>query len=326
MNRELLADAPVFLKDFITYMLTIKGKSDNTVSEYFFDLRTFLRYMLVLHNEADLEYFDEISIKEFPVELLKKIDLHDLYEYLSYVAGERLNNARARARKVSSLKSFFKYLTAKANILTDNPTSNLDAPKIPKTLPKYLSLGESKMLLDSIHGDDAIRDFAILTVFLNCGLRVSELVGINISNIKNDTLTVIGKGDKERTIYLNNACLAAIENYMRNERPIDGVKDKNALFLSNRRQRISIKTVQHIVKKRLKEAGLDETKYSVHKLRHTAATLMYKYGNVDVRILQEILGHQELSTTQIYTHLDNEQLRNAAAKNPLADFEPSDSD
>lgn len=323
MKREELDKVPEFLKDFITYMLAIKGKSQKTVDEYFLDIRTFLRYMLVLFNEASLENFDEIEIKDFPVALLDKITLHDLYEYLAYVAGERLNNASSRARKVSSLRTFFKYLNVKAKLIHDNPTKDLDSPKIPKSLPKYLSLGESKMLLDSITGQDSKRDFAMITLFLNCGLRLSELAQININSIRGDTLTVIGKGNKERTIYLNQACLSAVDDYIKNERSMKEPKgnDKNALFLSRLNKRISIKTIQHIVKKRLREAGLDETKYSVHKLRHTAATLMYKHGNVDVRILQEILGHTELSTTQIYTHLDNEQLRAASAKNPLADFE-----
>lgn len=255
--------------------------------------------------------------------MLDKITLHDLYEYLAYVAGERLNNASSRARKVSSLRTFFKYLNVKAKLIHDNPTKDLDSPKIPKSLPRYLSLEESKTLLNSIKGADAKRDYAMITLFLNCGLRLSELAQININSIRGDTLTVIGKGNKERTIYLNKACLNAIEDYKTNERSGEGVKstDKNALFLSRFKKRISVKTIQYVVKKRLKEAGLDETKYSVHKLRHTAATLMYKHGNVDVRILQEILGHQELSTTQIYTHLDNEQLRDASAKNPLADLD-----
>lgn len=323
MKKEELDNLPEFFKDFITYMLAIKGKSEKTVNEYYFDIRTFLRYMLVLYNEASLENFDEISIKNFPVSLLDKITLHDLYEYLAYVAGERLNNASSRARKVSSLRTFFKYLNVKAKLIHDNPTKDLDSPKIPKSLPRYLSLEESKTLLNSIKGADAKRDYAMITLFLNCGLRLSELAQININSIRGDTLTVIGKGNKERTIYLNKACLNAVEDYKTNERSEEGVKshDKNALFLSRFKKRISVKTIQYVVKKRLKEAGLDETKYSVHKLRHTAATLMYKHGNVDVRILQEILGHQELSTTQIYTHLDNEQLRDASAKNPLADLD-----
>ncbi len=321
-NRQLLEDAPFYLRDFITYMETIKGKSSNTVDEYFFDLRTFLRYMLVLKGKAELENFDEISIKDIPVSFIEEITLHDLYEYLSYTLRERLNNANSRARKVSSLRSFFKYLVTKAKLVEANPAAELDSPKKPKVLPRYLSLEESKQLLENVDGNQKYRDYAILTLFLNCGLRLSELCGINLRNIKDDKLTVFGKGSKERTVYLNEACQKAIVDYIQNERPKDGIKapDKDALFLSRLKKRMSIKTIQHVVKLHLEAAGLDSSKYSAHKLRHTAATLMYRYGHVDVRVLQEMLGHTDLSTTQIYTHLDDEQLRTAANNNPLADF------
>ena len=321
-NRQLLDDAPFYLRDFITYMETIKGKSSNTVDEYFFDLRTFLRYMLVLKGKAEIENFDEISIKDIPVSFIEEITLHDLYEYLSYTLRERLNNANSRARKVSSLRSFFKYMVTKAKLVETNPAAELDSPKIPKVLPRYLSLDESKQLLESVDGNQKYRDYAILTLFLNCGLRLSELAGINMRNIKDDKLTVFGKGSKERTIYLNDACQKAIADYIKNERPKDGIKtpDKDALFLSRLKKRMSVKTIQHVVKLHLDAAGLDSSKYSAHKLRHTAATLMYRYGHVDVRVLQEMLGHTNLSTTQIYTHLDDEQLRTAANNNPLADM------
>ncbi|MBR4891337.1 MAG: tyrosine-type recombinase/integrase, partial [Clostridia bacterium] len=244
------------------------------------------------------------------------------YEYLSYTLRERLNNANSRARKVSSLKSFFKYMLNKAKLITYNPAAELDSPKIPKTLPKYLSLEESKKLLESIDGSTKYRDYAIITLFLNCGLRLSELANINLRNIREDKLTVIGKGDKERTIYLNPACIKAISDYIANERPKEGIKApyKDSLFISRLNKRISVKTIQYVVKKHLDAAGLDTTKYSVHKLRHTAATLMYRHGHVDVRVLQEILGHTNLATTQIYTHLDDEQLRCASNANPLADL------
>ncbi len=321
-NKQLLADAPYYLKDFITYMETIKGKSSKTVDEYFLDLRTFLRYMLVLKKQASLENFDEISIRDIPIDFIKEITLHDLYEYLSYTLRERLNNANSRARKVSSLKSFFKYLMNKAKLISFNPAAELDSPKIPKTLPKYLSLDESKKLLENIDGTHKYRDYAMITLFLNCGLRLSELASINLKDIREDKLTVFGKGSKERTVYLNHACMKAIREYLENERPKDGLKgpDRDALFLSRLNKRISVKTIQHVVKKHLEAAGLDTTKYSVHKLRHTAATLMYRHGHVDVRVLQEILGHTNLSTTQIYTHLDDEQLRNPSERNPLADL------
>lgn len=327
-NRQLLDDAPFYLRDFITYMETIKGKSSNTVDEYFFDLRTFLRYMLVLKGKAEIEDFDEIPIKDIPVSFIEEITLHDLYEYLSYTLRERLNNANSRARKVSSLRSFFKYMVTKAKLVETNPAAELDSPKIPKILPRYLSLEESKQLLENVDGNQKYRDYAILTLFLNCGLRLSELCGINIKNIKDDKLTVFGKGSKERTVYLNDACQKAIADYIQNERPKEGIKapDKDALFLSRLKKRMSVKTIQHVVKLHLEAAGLDTTKYSAHKLRHTAATLMYRYGNVDVRVLQEMLGHTNLSTTQIYTHLDDEQLRNAASCNPLASIKKNDAE
>ncbi len=321
--RHLYQDAPSFLKDFITYMEAIRGKSKNTVQEYYFDLRTFLRYMLVLHENASLENFESIEIKNVSIDFIKNITLHDLYEFLSYTSTERLNNANSRARKVAALRSFFKYLHVKAKLIPDNPAKDLDSPKIPKSLPKYLSLDESRSLLSHIEGKDKLRDFAIITLFLNCGMRLSELAGINLKDIKGDKLTVVGKGNKERVIYLNQACIKALEDYIKNERPIEGIKHphENALFISRNKRRLSVKTIQHLVKKHLSAAGLDETKYSVHKLRHTAATLMYQHGNVDVRVLQEILGHTNLSTTQIYTHLDSEQLRHAAESNPLANPE-----
>jgi len=322
MKKIVYDDVPSFLRDFITYMEAIKGKSKNTVNEYYFDLRTFFRFMLVSRGLADFDNFEKIDLSSIDIDFLNTITLHDLYEYLAYTSRERLNNANSRARKVASLRAFFKYLNVKANLIDDNPAKDLDSPKIPKTLPKYLSLDESKNLLKSIDGNDKLRDYAIITLFLNCGLRLSELAGINLNSIKDDKLVVIGKGDKERTIYLNKACLDALNSYVENERPKDGIKalHKNALFISRNKQRISVKTIQHLVKKHLQAAGLDTSKYSVHKLRHTAATLMYRYGNVDVRVLQEILGHTNLSTTQIYTHLDDEQLRNAAGNNPLAEY------
>lgn len=321
--NNLYDDAPYYLKDFITYTEAIKGKAKNTAKEYFFDIRSFLRFMKINRGMASFDEMDNLSINDLTIDFIKTITLHDLYEYLAYTSRERLNNANSRARKVASLRSFFKYLSSKAKLIEVNPANELDSPKIPKSLPKYLSLNESKQLLENIDGSNKIRDYAIITLFLNCGMRLSELAGINLRDVKGDTLTVIGKGNKERTIYLNQACLDAIDDYVKNVRPKAGIKapDQNALFISRNMRRISVKTIQHIVKLHLKAAGLDETKYSVHKLRHTAATLMYKHGHVDVRILQEILGHTNLSTTQIYTHLDDEQLRNAAKSNPLANLE-----
>lgn len=319
MAKNIIDEAPLILKDFLNYMETIKGKSKNTTKEYFYDLRLFLRFMKVYRGMAKEEDFDVIPIQDVDVEFIKSISLSDLYSYMSFLSRERDAVASSRSRKVASIRSFFSYLTNKAKLLDYNPAAELESPKILKRLPRYLNIEESKKLLNSVSGEHRQRDYAIITLFLNCGLRLSELVSINLNKIKNDTLTVIGKGGKERTIYLNKACLKALDAYLR-VRPVEGVKDKNALFLSERKKRISNKTVQYIVKKYIKSAGLDPERYSTHKLRHTAATLMYKYGNVDIRALQEILGHESISTTEIYTHLDSQQLKNAVESNPLADI------
>ena len=313
-------DCPAFLRDFLIYLEVIQGKSKATVSEYHIDLRTFLRYLKCSKGLSSFDNFEQTDVSDVSPDDLKSVTLSFLYEYMYYISSVRKNSGNSRARKVSSIKTFFKYMSTKSGLLTENPAKDLDAPKIPSSLPKYLSLDESIKLLDSIEGEFKIRDYCIITLFLNCGLRLSELVGINISSIKEDSLTVIGKGNKERTVYLNHACKNAIDEYLK-IRPHENVKDRDALFLSKQKKRISTKMVQVIVKKSLENAGLDTSKYSTHKLRHTAATLMYKHGNVDVRALQEILGHKQLSTTQIYTHVDSEQLRDAANKNPLSNIE-----
>ena len=316
-------DCPAFVRDFLTYLEVIQGKSKATVSEYHIDLRTFLRYLKCSKGLSSFDSFDETDISDITPDDLKSVTLNFLYEYMYYISSVRKNSGNSRARKVSSIKSFFKYLSTKAYLLEDNPAKFLDVPKIPSMLPKYLSLDESIKLLDSVDGEFKIRDYCIITLFLNCGMRLSELVGINISDVKEDSLTVIGKGNKERTVYLNAACRSAIDEYLK-VRPHENVKDRDALFLSKQKKRISTKMVQVVVKKSLENAGLDTTKYSVHKLRHTAATLMYKHGHVDVRALQEILGHKNLSATQIYTHVDSEQLREAADKNPLSNIAKKD--
>lgn len=323
------SELPNFLVDYFSYLETIKGKSKNTILGYSYDLRLFLRFILVHKKivDADLsdnDSLDKIYVKDFSLDTLKDITLSDLYSFLSFVNRERTNSSYARARKVASLKSFFNYLTNKARIISQNPSKELESPKILKKLPRYLNIDESKHLLNSIltlNSKNKFRDFAMLTLFLNCGMRLSELVGINLDDVRQNTISVTGKGGKERIIYLNKACIDALNNYMMH-RPVDGVKDKNALFLSSRKTRINKSTVQFIVKKYIKLSGLDPKKYSTHKLRHTAATLMYKHGKVDVRALQKILGHETLATTQIYTHLDNQQLQDALNSNPLADFNP----
>lgn len=315
MKELNFTDAPPILGDFLNYQLVIKGKSKNTVREYYYDLRTFLRYLK--SREADYDNFKSIVISDVTIDLVKKVNLSVLYEYLSFVNTTLSNAATARARKVSSLRSFFKYLTEKAGLLSVNPALELDTPKIKKALPKYLSLTESKKLLNCINGENFERDYCIITLFLNCGMRLSELTNINIKDMKGDTIRILGKGNKERTVYLNNACISAINNYLR-VRPHDGVKDADALFISRENRRISGRMVENIVKKYIKAAGLDPEKYSPHKLRHTAATLLYLYGDVDIRILQEILGHENLNTTEIYTHVENKSIKDAVKKHPLS--------
>lgn len=315
---------PYFLNSFLDYTETILNKSPNTIKEYNYDLNNFLKFILVhfrLTNEKDLS---KVVIRDMSLDILKRITLNDLHAYLAYLTRNKQSKAATRSRKVSSIKTFFNYLTAKANMLELNPAQNLESPKLDRRIPKYLSLEDSEKLLDTVAEQESRnkeRDYAILTLFLNCGMRLSELVNINISDIdfSQKKLNVIGKGNKERTIYLNDACINAVNDYL-NVRPKEKVKidAKNALFLSERRDRISNRTIQHTVKNELKLAGLDSNKYSVHKLRHTAATLMYRYGQVDIRALQELLGHESISTTEIYTHVDNSQVRAAVESNPLS--------
>lgn len=311
-------DMPDIAVEFLNYMFIIKAKSQKTIQEYYYDLRTFFRYIKLIRKSGFKDDdFDSIDVRDITLVDIKNIDLADLYSFMSFRSRVRKNTAITRARKVASLKSFYKYLFIKMKLIEYNPAAELDTPKIVRRLPKYLNIDESVHLLESVDGKNAARDYAILVLFMNCGLRLSELVGININSIRGDTLTVIGKGDKERTIYLNKACLEAVKAYME-IRPVDGVKDKKALFISERKLRISPKTVQYMVKKYIGAAGLDTAKYSTHKLRHTAATLMYKHGHVDIRALQAILGHVSIATTEIYTHIDDDQLRKAVESNPLS--------
>ncbi len=321
MKREDFADLPYLLKKFLTYLEVVKNKSSLTVLEYASDLRTFLRYMKLSHKMVDKNtVFEEIDISDIDEKFLNEITLNDGYEFLLYCKNERNNDSTARARKVTSLKSFFKFLDSRENAIKENPFRELEAPKLKKALPKYLSLEQSRMLLNCVYNDsnpNKERDFCILTLFLNCGLRLAELVGLNLNHIRDDnSMTVTGKGNKERIVYLNSSCIAALNNYLKT-RPVDGVKDREALFISRNKQRISRRTVQNIVENALEKSGLADLGYSTHKLRHTAATLMYQYGDVDVLLLKEILGHENLSTTQIYTHVADDQLRKAVNLNPL---------
>lgn len=305
--------------EYLNYMLTVKNMSIGTAKNYKCELRMFLRFLKKMKTRSK-EKLDFIDISDIDDDFIRGITLSDMYSFISYISIERKNGAQARARKIAAIKSFFKYLESKAKIITQNPARELESPKIDKRNPVYLTLDESKRLLSSVTGKHKERNYCIIVMFLNCGLRLSELVGININNIKEDTLTVIGKGNKERTIYLNDLCLEAINNYMDVRIEPDNEDDKDALFVSGKRKRISQKAIQELLGKYFKQADLTGKKYTAHKLRHTAATLLYKHGGVDIRVLQQILGHESVSTTQIYTHVDAEQLRDAVKLNPLADL------
>ena len=310
---------PPIAVDFLNYYSVIKNRSDLTITEYANDLLTFFRF-LKIENGLEDKYtpFEKIDVKDVTESLISNVTLNDAYKYLAYCKNQRDNNERTRARKVASLRMFYKFLTVQKGIFKENPLQELDSPQIKKSLPKYLTLEESLSLLKAVDGKNRERDYCIITLFLNCGMRLSELVSLNISDIRtNNTLVVTGKGNKERTIYLNDACVDAINAYLP-VRPVDGVKDKNALFISRNKKRISPKTIQCIVKNTLEKAGLGDRDLSTHKLRHTAATLMYQYGDVDVLAIKEILGHENLNTTQIYTHIVDEQLKKAAQANPLS--------
>ncbi len=325
MKREILNAVCPLLRDYLSYCETIKGKSSQTVEQYYIDLTLFFKYLKqergLVEKTVD---FDDIKTDDVEIELLKSVTLTDLYSFIVYCKSERNNQAAARSRKVSSLRMFFKYLTNNLHLLSVNPAAELETPKLRKSLPVHLTLEQSIDLLRAVDGPNKERDYCILTLFLNCGMRLAELCSLNYTDIKPDgSMKILGKGNKERIVYLNDACIEAIAQYMK-VRPNDKIvaKDKNALFISNRGLRISNKTVQHIVKTFLEKAGLGGQGYSTHKLRHTAATLMYQQGNVDIRILKDILGHANLGTTQIYTHVSDTQVQDAFKANPLANIKP----
>jgi len=321
-------DCPQILRDFLSYHENIKGQSKKTVSEYYLDLRMFLRLMKLMKNEmpynTDLE---TISIKDVDLEFVRKITMTDIYDFLSYLSNDRVKNedtfsqergigAAARARKLSAIKSFYKYLTVRTKQLDVNPVQDLEFPKIRRALPKYLTLEQSKALLKAVDGPNDKRDFAILMIFLNCGIRRAELVGLNMSDIYEDRIRVVGKGNKERIVYMGSACRRAIDEYFPERNKIV-LTDNRALFGSRDHNRISVSAVHRIVKKHLAAAGLDASQFSAHKLRHTAATLMLS-GGVDVKTVQEVLGHEHLNTTEIYTHIESTELKIAAEANPLS--------
>ncbi|KXB47814.1 hypothetical protein HMPREF3188_00407 [Tissierellia bacterium KA00581] len=315
-------DCPILLQDYLNYMLTIKGRSMLTVKEYYYDLKRFLKYIIMRKNLFGYNLNSNIDL--IPISNIKKhdindIDITDLHAYISYCDNNFSDSTKTKARKISSIKSFFNYLYNTVELINKNPAEKMELPKLQKRNPIYLTLNESEKLLHAIKSEqndfNRARDLCIILIFLTCGLRISELTGINIDSIKEDKLSVIGKGNKERIVFLNDNCLYAIKKYLE-LRPIS--KNTNALFLSIQKRRISNRTIQLRLKKYIKISGLDPKLYTPHKLRHTAATLMYKYGNVDIRTIQSILGHTSVATTQIYTHLDDEDIKLGISKNPIS--------
>ena len=319
-------DCPQVLKNFLNYHETIKGQSKLTVSEYYLDLRMFLRFMKLMRNEMPLDTpLEDIPIKDIDEKFLESITTSEVLDFLSYLSSERSEHgieASARARKLSAIKSFYKYLTVRTKLIQENPVADLEYPKLRKSLPKYLTMEQSAALLQAVSGPNAKRDYAILMLFLNCGIRRSELVNLNITDVYEDRIRVVGKGNKERFVYFGTPCRKAIDAYLP-ERNKKILTDNKALFGSRNSNRISTDAVHRLVKKALMQAGLDSTQYSAHKLRHTAATMMLS-GGVDVKTVQEVLGHENLNTTQIYTHIENSELKLAAQANPLSKLDFSD--
>lgn len=327
------SDCPTILRDFLTYHETIKGQSQLTITEYHLDLRMFLRFIKLMREDMPINTnLDDINIQSVDLEFIRKITTSEIFDFLSYLASDRPNpdspvsdhgvSASTRARKLSAIKSFYKYLTIRTKQLQENPVADLEYPKLRKSLPKYLTMEQSAALLRSVSGQNQVRDYAILMLFLNCGIRRSELVGLNITDVYEDRIRVVGKGNKERFVYFGTPCRKAIDAYMaeRNEKVLT---DNRALFGSRNGNRISVTAVHRLVEKALKQAGLDSTQFSAHKLRHTAATMMLS-GGVDVKTVQEVLGHENLNTTQIYTHIENTELKIAAEANPLSKLDFSD--
>lgn len=327
-------DCPTILRDFLTYHETIKGQSQKTISEYYLDLRMFLRFIKLMRGDMPLNTrLDDIDIKDVDIEFIRSITTSDIFDFLSYLANDRVVNpdspapeygisSTARARKLSAIKSFYKYLTVRTKQLQENPVADLEYPKLRKSLPCYLTLEQSAALLKAVSGQNEKRDYAILMLFLNCGIRRSELVGLNLTDVYEDRIRVVGKGNKERIVYFGAACRKAIDAYLveRNQKVLT---DNRALFGSRDGNRISVTAVHRLVKKALLQAGLDATQFSAHKLRHTAATMMLS-GGVDVKTVQEVLGHENLNTTQIYTHIENTELKIASEANPLSKLDFSD--
>lgn len=316
------SNAPAVLKEFLYYSQTIKGLSVRTVEGYFIDLQLFFRYMIQRRNNCvNNETIDNIDISLIDLEFVSKISKTDILEFLYFVSSERSNSPSARARKMSSLRGYFKYMTNKTNQLEFNPTDDIEMPAMKKRLPKYLTLEQSIELLNNTQTKFAERDYCIILLFLSCGMRLSELAGIDIKDINKDTLRIVGKGNKERFVYLNDACVTAINDYIAVRNTIVSPASEPALFISKRtKKRMSTRRIEQVVEECLQRSGLSQMGFSVHKLRHTAATLLYRSGNADMLALKEILGHEHVSTTEIYTHISDEAIKKAAKSSPLASF------
>ncbi len=320
------ADCPSIVRDFLSYHETIKAQSPKTIGEYHLDLRMFLRFIKLMRSDMPIQTpLEDLDIRDVDLEFVRKITTSEVLEFLSYLANDRIPSpelpkkgieAAARARKLSAIKSFYKYLTVRTKQMQENPVADMEYPKLRQSLPRYLTLEQSTALLQAVSGANQKRDYAILMLFLNCGIRRSELVGLNLNDIYEDRIRVVGKGNKERFVYFGPPCRAALDEYLL-ERNKKVLSDNRALFGSRVGNRISVTAVHRLVKKALLKAGLDVEQFSAHKLRHTAATLMLGNG-VDVKTVQEVLGHENLNTTQIYTHIESTELKLAAQASPIS--------
>ena len=315
------SDNPEYINEYLVHLRVVKMLSERTIQEYYFDIRLFLKYIRAVQTDTDLD-IEDMKISDVTPDDLKKISVTDIYNFIFYTSDERHNKDRARYRKISALRSFFKYLTKVAHLIDADPMRDIEVPSPKSSMPRFLSLNESMRLLNASNNSESVRNYCIITLFLNCGMRLSELVGINVSDVDffENRMRVLGKGRKERMVYLNNACIESINNYLAVRNENHKADSEPALFISNRGTRISKRRVQQIVEETLKLAGLDGKGLSTHKLRHTAATLMYQYGDADVLTLKELLGHSSTATTEIYTHLNDERVRNAVENNPLANI------
>ena len=326
MDKNILFECPEILREFLFYLETILGRSPKTVSGYYIELRTFFRYLksvkVLGRMPQSLQELEQISIQDLTKELVCSVTLNDIYDFLHFCLDVLGNNTASRSRKIASIRALYKYLTTRTNYMKENPTKNLDTPSQRKSIPKYLTLEESLELLAHVQDTSpatTARDYCMITLLLNCGMRVSELVGINLEDIRDNTLKLLGKGNKERVVFLNEACLAALEQYLKFRKAPESGPDRTALFLSNQNRRMTTRRVEQIVQKYLKASGLDGQGFSPHKLRHTAATLMYQHGGVDIRALKEILGHANIGTTEIYTHISDRMIEDAANRSPLSE-------